>query len=258
MTDHLPNDDEEFVGLTRQQIADRMERDDEWLKEAERLLMDFGYKYAYVGDDTMPRAKAALLDHLRARPAAPLPDQIQQIVTALRTQQQADEDGVVVTVSRQACDEAAAILESRIAAPLPEPVAQESHLDFGVREDGTVEGWYVETYYRPCTGILTDHEHQCVRVVVDDEGYDLETRVLFSTLTSDGWIPPAAGPVAAPLPGALQDEHEAFAQAMVEAGYGKPERQNFRHDSLYLHGRDQDRFVGWQLARAALSAETKR
>lgn len=69
MTDHLPHDDEEFRGLTRQQIQDRMERDDEWLKEAERLLMDFGYKYAYVGDDTMPRAKAALLDHLRARPA---------------------------------------------------------------------------------------------------------------------------------------------------------------------------------------------
>lgn len=41
---------------------------DEWMKEAERLAMDFAHVYSFVGDDTMPRAKFALLSHLRSRP----------------------------------------------------------------------------------------------------------------------------------------------------------------------------------------------
>jgi hypothetical protein len=45
----------------------------EWLEEAERLAMDFAHCYSFVGDDTMPKAKAALLAHLRQRQTAKVP-----------------------------------------------------------------------------------------------------------------------------------------------------------------------------------------
>ncbi len=41
--------------------------DDAWLKELERLAMDFAHCYSFVGDDTMPKAKAALLAHASLR-----------------------------------------------------------------------------------------------------------------------------------------------------------------------------------------------
>ncbi len=47
------------------------------------------------------------------------------------------------------------------------------------------------------------------------------------------------------------NERTEFTAAMREAGYDAPEI-NGRGDA-YLYQRDQDRFVGWQLARAALS-----
>lgn len=46
-------------------------------------------------------------------------------------------------------------------------------------------------------------------------------------------------------------EREAFEAAMVEAGYHRPERGPF-NDSQFRYERDQDRFVGWELARASL------
>ena len=61
---------------------------------------------------------------------------------------------------------------------------------YGIRDNGTVEGYYIETYYTPCKGIVTDIDNQLVRVVADNDATDIETRVLFSTLESDGWINP--------------------------------------------------------------------
>lgn len=58
----------------------------------------------------------------------------------------------------------------------------------GVRADGTVDGHYVETYYTPCKGIATENDGLYLRVVADNGATDIETRVLFSTLESDGWI----------------------------------------------------------------------
>lgn len=44
-------------------------------------------------------------------------DRRSQIATALRAYKQADMDGVMVLVSRQACDEAAALLSEKTAIP---------------------------------------------------------------------------------------------------------------------------------------------
>ena len=60
----------------------------------------------------------------------------------------------------------------------------------GVREDGTVEGHRIETYYHHCKAIATDHKMQCVRVISDSGATDIETRILFDTLVADGWTPP--------------------------------------------------------------------
>ncbi|WP_258400944.1 hypothetical protein [Cupriavidus phytorum] len=46
---------------------------------------------------------------------------------------------------------------------------------------------------------------------------------------------------------------EAFEAAMVEAGYSRPDIG--RHPGMYRYQRDQDRFVGWRLARALLAAQ---
>lgn len=66
----------------------------------------------------------------------------------------------------------------------------ERNLLAGVREEGTVEGYYIETYYVPCKGIITDKELRVLKVVADDGATDTETRVLFETLIEDGWTPP--------------------------------------------------------------------
>lgn len=60
----------------------------------------------------------------------------------------------------------------------------------GVSADGTVEGHYVETYYTPCKGISTENYGRYIRVIADNGATYIETRVLFSTLESDGWINP--------------------------------------------------------------------
>lgn len=59
----------------------------------------------------------------------------------------------------------------------------------GIREDGTVEGYLVETYYRPCEGIGNDAGF--LRVQIDDGGTDIETRIPHSALIAAGWTPPA-------------------------------------------------------------------
>ena len=46
---------------------------------------------------------------------------------------------------------------------------------------------------------------------------------------------------------------EAFESAMVEAGFSRPDLG--RHPGMYRYQRDQDRFAGWKLARAAQSAD---
>ena len=64
----------------------------------------------------------------------------------------------------------------------------------GVREDGTVEGMVVETDYRTCQGIAVggEGENRYVRVFfVDEEGFDVETRIAYDLLIKAGWIAPA-------------------------------------------------------------------
>jgi hypothetical protein len=57
----------------------------------------------------------------------------------------------------------------------------------GIRDDGTVEGYAVETHYVPCKGI-GDDESGFLRVVIDDNAFDLETRVPHSALIAAGWV----------------------------------------------------------------------
>lgn len=59
-----------------------------------------------------------------------------------------------------------------------------------IREDRTVEGWYIETHYTPCKGIADANGY--LRVLVDEEGYDTETRILHETLNGIGWVKSAA------------------------------------------------------------------
>jgi hypothetical protein len=56
----------------------------------------------------------------------------------------------------------------------------------GIREDGTVEGYPVETYYRPCEGIGDDDGF--LRVQIDDDATDIETRIPHSALIAAGWV----------------------------------------------------------------------
>jgi hypothetical protein len=56
----------------------------------------------------------------------------------------------------------------------------------GIREDGTVEGYPIETYYRPCEGIGDDDGF--LRVQIDDDATDIETRVPHSALIAAGWV----------------------------------------------------------------------
>ena len=75
--------------------------------------------------DNMARARE-LLAHRRASQAAPAPsDALREavplgLVEALRSGRQADMDGVMVTVSRQACEMAADILSALSASPAQE------------------------------------------------------------------------------------------------------------------------------------------
>lgn len=62
----------------------------------------------------------------------------------------------------------------------------------GIREDGTVEGYLVETHYLPCTAI-GDDAAGFLRVVIDDNATDVETRVPHSALIAAGWAKTPAG-----------------------------------------------------------------
>lgn len=59
-----------------------------------------------------------------------------------------------------------------------------------IRDDGTVDGWRIETHYTPCKGIADANGY--LRVLVDEEGYDTETRILHETLNGIGWVKSAA------------------------------------------------------------------
>lgn len=58
------------------------------------------------------------------------PEKLRALASALETQRQADEDGVFVAVSRQACDEAAAILRAQADALASPPPAEPSISDY--------------------------------------------------------------------------------------------------------------------------------
>jgi hypothetical protein len=56
----------------------------------------------------------------------------------------------------------------------------------GVREDGTVEGYSIQTYYAQCEGIGDDDGF--LRVEIDDGITNIETRVPHSALIAAGWV----------------------------------------------------------------------
>lgn len=66
--------------------------------------------------------------------------------------------------------------------------------------------------------------------------------------------PPAQSPVAVLQGAPGLDDHAAFEDAMVAAGYHVPERGD-AFATQYLFQRDQDRFEGFQMARAALQVK---
>lgn len=55
----------------------------------------------------------------------------------------------------------------------------------GIREDGTVEGCFVETHYQPCETIEPRAGYLCVRS--DAGGVDAETRITFAALRRAGF-----------------------------------------------------------------------
>ena len=55
-----------------------------------------------------------------------------------------------------------------------------------IREDGTVEGYQIETHYRHCKHIANDDGF--LRVVADDDIIDIETRIPFKLLEAAGWV----------------------------------------------------------------------
>lgn len=59
---------------------------------------------------------------------------------------------------------------------------------------------------------------------------------------------------ASPAPLTDEQERAAFEAASVEAGYHAPKRAEYT-DGKYLFQRDEDRFVGWMLARALASPQ---
>lgn len=64
-----------------------------------------------------------------------------------------------------------------------------------VDEDGIVDDapHGVETYYRPCMGIANagQEPERYVRVFIDDDPCNMETRIEFKTLIAAGWTPPS-------------------------------------------------------------------
>jgi hypothetical protein len=57
----------------------------------------------------------------------------------------------------------------------------------GIRDDGTVEGYAVETYYLPCKAVGYD-DAGFLRVLIDDNVTDVETRIHHDALVAAGWV----------------------------------------------------------------------
>lgn len=62
----------------------------------------------------------------------------------------------------------------------------------GVRENGTVEGHHVETYFCPLQQVLED-ERGFYRFVADGGATDVEIRIRFTDLERWGWTRPCTG-----------------------------------------------------------------
>ena len=102
-----------------------------------------------------------------------------------------------------------------------------------IREDRTVEGWYIETHYTPCKGIADANGY--LRVLVDEEGYDTETRILHETLNGIGWVKSAAlsannqeraAGTAGPLPAAFECLDNLDQE--VDGGWSEAARHDLR------------------------------
>ena len=50
---------------------------------------------------------------------------------------------------------------------------------------GTVSGYFVDTYFAPCKGTASDTHKECLIVVADNGATDIKTRISFKTLESD-------------------------------------------------------------------------
>lgn len=61
----------------------------------------------------------------------------------------------------------------------------------GIREDNTVDDYPIETHYLPCSSIADDEGF--MRVVVEADGYDIETRIAHDTLFAAGWVKAGTG-----------------------------------------------------------------
>jgi hypothetical protein len=55
-----------------------------------------------------------------------------------------------------------------------------------IREDGTIDDTVIETFYHPCTEIVQADGY--LRVTVDEEGCDIETRISNESIEKLGWV----------------------------------------------------------------------
>jgi len=66
-----------------------------------------------------------------------------------------------------------------------DPPELPDNIEDGVREDGTVDGHVVETYYHPFLKLIDGDGY--LRVVADGDFTDIETRIPHSFLEAAGW-----------------------------------------------------------------------
>jgi len=62
-----------------------------------------------------------------------------------------------------------------------------------VRDDNTMDDTDVETHFRPLKYIQSagPESQRYLRITMDDDPLDIETRVLYQALVALGWTPPA-------------------------------------------------------------------
>lgn len=97
----------------------------ERVKASGRTLISIGAEAAIEASDSAEawKARAETAEAaLAAARAVPADVKLADLIAALENGTQADEDGVMVTVSRQACHEAAKILKARQRKVLPDPL----------------------------------------------------------------------------------------------------------------------------------------